>query len=60
MKITYRERRFIDRYTCVDTEKTFHATDYFIPEKTSLYYFKVNEFDYKTVAKEDIIRIEQA
>ena len=58
MKVTYRERQYITRYTCIDREKTFYAKDYFIPKGTSLYYFILNEFNYKTVAKEDIINIE--
>ena len=59
MIITYVERIMIDKYTCIDTIKRFHALDYFIPENTSLYYFKINEYSYKTVAKDFIKSIEE-
>ena len=59
MIITYVERIMIDKYTCIDTIKRFHALDSFIPENTSLYYFKINEYSYKTVAKDFIKSIEE-
>ena len=59
MKITYRERHYITKYTCMDFERTIFADDYWIPDGTSLIYFKVNRFEVKTLAKEDIIRIEK-
>ena len=59
MKITYIEKEFIGKYICIKTEKTFHALDYFIPENTSLYYFYLDRYNLKTVAKEDIVKIEK-
>jgi len=58
MTVIYRERHFTSPYTCVDFERKLHAISYFIPDGTSLYYFKVDRYNYKTVGKEDIIRIE--
>lgn len=58
MKVTYIERQFLTKYTCIDREKTFYANSYFVPEGTELYYFKINEFNYKTIGKDDIIKIE--
>lgn len=59
MKVTYRERQKIGPFKCIDHEKTFYAKSYFIPEHTSLYYFRLNEFEIKTVGKDELISIEQ-
>ena len=58
MKITYKIRHKLTDYTCYDTQETFFARSYFIPEGQSLIYFKINNYDYKAIAKEDIITIE--
>lgn len=59
MVITYRERNYIGDYKCIDRIKTINASSYFVPEGSSLYYFRVNEFSYKTISKEDIISMEE-
>lgn len=59
MIVRYRERMYIDNYRCIDTEKSFHTTSYFIPAGCSLYYFRINQFEMKTVAIDDIISIEE-
>lgn len=57
MKVIYRERKMIDRFTCIDTVKDFKAISYFKPEDTGLYYFRVNAYEYKTISEEDLMDI---
>ena len=60
VKIIYRERQFIDKYKCIDNLKELYARSYFTGGISGeLYYFRLNEFNYKTLAKEDIISIEE-
>ena len=55
MKITYKIRRMIDNFTCIDTVKTFHAVS--MRKCGGLIYFKVNQFNVISIAEEDIINI---
>lgn len=55
MKIIYRQRRMIDKYSCIDTEKTLNAVSMW--ECGGLIYFKVNQFNTISIAKEDVIKI---
>lgn len=57
VKITYRERIFIDRFKCIDYKKELKAWSYF--QSGGLYYFKVDKFNYKVLAIEDTISIEE-
>lgn len=60
LKVIYRDRIFLDKYRCIDNLKELHACSYFTSGISGdLYYFKLNEFNYKTLAKEDIISIEE-
>ena len=60
VKVTYRERIFLDRFRCIDYKKEFKAWSYFTGGISGdLYYFKVDRFNYKTLSKEDIISIEE-
>lgn len=60
LKIIYRERNFIDTYKCIDNLKELYARSYFTGGISGdLYYFKVDRFNYKTLAGEDIISIEE-
>lgn len=60
VKIIYRERQFIDKYKCIDNLKELYARSYFTGGISGeLYYFRLNEFNYKTLAKENIISIEE-
>lgn len=43
----YTERRFIDRFTCIDTERTIKALSEFV--QGGLTYFKIDSFNYKVV-----------
>lgn len=45
--VTYIDRQFIDRFTCIDTEKTIKALSMFV--QGGLTYFKINCFNYKTI-----------
>lgn len=47
IKVVYRERNFIDRYTCRDYTRTLYANSMF--QQGGLTYFKVNEFNYKVI-----------
>lgn len=60
IRITYRARRFIDRYSCVDTLHTFVTGS--MPEPapgTSQYYFKNDRFNYKVIGADDIVSVEE-
>ena len=60
VKVIYRERQFIDKYKCIDNLKELYARSYFTSGISgNLYYFRLNEFNYKTLGKEDIISIEE-
>ena len=60
LKVIYRERVFIDKYKCIDNLKEFRAWSYFTSGISGdLYYFKLDRFNYKTLAGEDIISIEE-
>ena len=59
MKITYIEKGIAHDFKRVDTVKTFFAKSYFQAQGTSLLYFRIDEFNIKTIAKEDIITIEK-
>lgn len=56
MKITYIDRKFIDNFKCIDTIKTIFATPAFT--SGNLLYFKKNQFEYFTIAKDFIISID--
>ena len=45
--VKYVERKFIDRFRCVDTERTLKALSMFT--QGGLTYFKINGFEYKVI-----------
>lgn len=45
--VTYIERRFIDRFTCVDTEQTIKALSSYI--QGGLTYFRIDRYNYKVI-----------
>ena len=51
--VTYIERRFIDRFTCIDTEQTIKALSSFV--QGGLTYFRIDRFNYKVV-ETDLIK----
>ena len=55
-KITYIEKGQPFDYKRIDKTKTFIAIDYQLWQNCHL--FKVNQFEYKTIANEDILSIE--
>lgn len=57
LKVTYKERHFIDKYRCIDYTKELFAYSYW--KSGDLYYFRLNEFNYKTLGIEDTISIEE-
>ena len=60
LKVIYRDRIFIDTYKCIDNLKELYARSYFAGGISgNLYYFKLDRYNYKTLAKEDIISIEE-
>ena len=56
MIVTYTERTFIDRYTCIDRQRTFTALSSFV--RGGLTYFKLDRFNYKVVETDFIISVE--
>ena len=60
LKVTYRERHFLDKYRCIDYTRELFAHSYWQGGISGeLYYFRLNEFNYKSLAKEEIISIEE-
>lgn len=58
MEITIRNREMIDKFLMIDKKPTvINATRWFITEGTSLFYFRVSEFQYKPVSVDDILEI---
>lgn len=55
--VTYIERRFIDRFTCIDMERTIKALSTFI--QGGLTYIKINQYNYKVVETEFIKSINE-
>lgn len=60
LKVIYRERHFIDKYKCIDYTRELLANSYFVGGiSKELYYFHLNEFNYKTLGSDEIISIEE-
>ena len=57
LKVTYRERIFLDRFRCIDYKKELKALNYW--QSGDLYYFKLDRFNYKVLGIEDTISIEE-
>lgn len=55
---TYTERRFIDRFTCIDTERTIKAISAFV--QGGLTYFKTDRFNYKVIETHFIKSLQEA
>ena len=55
--VTYIERRFIDRFTCIDTERTIKALSSFV--NGGLTYFRINRFNYKVIVTDFIKSIKE-
>lgn len=56
-RVHYLEKGVVFDFKRIDHEMYIDACDYFI--QGGLYYFRLNEFSYMTIAKEDIISIER-
>lgn len=60
VKVTYKERHFINKYRCIDYTKELFAYSYFVGGiSEELYYFRLDRFNCKTLSKEEIISIEE-
>ena len=57
-KVTYIEKGNVFDFKRIDKEVTFYAISYFKSEGTSLIYFRLDEYNMKTISGEDIISIE--
>ena len=57
LKVTYRERVFIDKHKCIEFKKELRALSYW--RSGGLYYFKVDRFNYKVLSVEDTINIKE-
>lgn len=54
---TYIERRFIDRFTCIDAERTLKALSSFI--QGDLTYFRIDHYNYKVIETDFIKSIKE-
>ena len=57
VRVKYTERHFIDKYKCIDYEKELKAQSYW--KSGGLYYFRLNEFNHKTLGDDEIISLEE-
>lgn len=57
-KITYNEKHFIDKYTCIVQQQSIVLTDVWRAEGTSILYGHTNKFEVAGIAIEDITGIE--
>lgn len=57
MKVTYLEKGAEHDFKRIDHVKSFRARSYF--RNGGLIYFRVDEFNLKVIAEEDIIKIEE-
>ena len=55
--VTYIERRFLDRFTCIDTELTVKALSSFI--QGGLTYFRIDRYNYKVIETDSIKSIKE-
>ena len=55
--VTYIERRFIDRFTCIDTERTIKALSLFV--EGGLTYLKIDRYNYKVIETDFIKSIKE-
>lgn len=55
--VTYTERRFIDRFTCIDMEQTIKALSASI--QGGLTYIKIDRYNYKTIETDFIKSIKE-
>lgn len=58
-KVTFIEKGNEFNFKRIDKEITFYAISYFKPAGTSLVYFRLDEYNMKTISEEDIISIEE-
>lgn len=56
-KVTYKERTYIDRYTCIDTIKTRYFVNSWVVG--GLTYFRQNQYNIFSIDTDLIINIEQ-
>ena len=56
--VKYVDRKFIDRFRCVDTERAIKALSMFA--QGGLTYFKINNFEYKVIENDFIKSIKDA
>ena len=57
MVVTYIDRVFLDKYRCIDTDRTFHAISSFV--QGGLTYFKTDRFNYRVVDTDFIKKIRE-
>lgn len=58
-KVTYTEKGPVFDFKRIDREKTFYAISYWKAAGTGLIYFRIDQYNLKTISEEDIISIEE-
>lgn len=58
-KVTYIEKGNVFDFKRIDKKTTFYAISYFKPAGTGLIYFRLDEYNMKTISEEDIVSIEE-
>lgn len=59
LKVSIRYNEPIGNFKAIERRETFRAVSYWQPEGTELIYFKLDRFNVRTVAKENIVSIEE-
>lgn len=58
MRIKVRNREMIDKFLVIDKEPTvINATEWFLQDETSLFYFKTNKYRYEVLYADEILEI---
>lgn len=59
MKVTIKYNDPIGNFRAIERRETFHAISKWKPEGTSIWYFKTDRFNVRTVAESEIVSIEE-
>ena len=59
MKVTIKYNQPIGNFKAIERTETFHAISMFDAPGTSLVYFKTDRFNVRSVAKSEIVSVEE-
>lgn len=59
MKVTIAYNQPIGDFRAIERRETFYANSFWQPEGSSIVYFRIDRFNVRTVAKSEIVKIEE-